>query len=322
MLILGLLLFALPMPDAKDLKLLNRAMHSPSQIALVGPSTIDTISRCDRDSRTIADLLATATGKQVSDLSDPGQSISDGINLAAVAGIAPSVKDVVLPIAPAAMDEWTTPPYRKLLTYKAINPRFAVFDAASISDFWSGLSLSPERAQRSFSFRAHAYPDYRTISATEFAREKQLAACPEPMTHNPAFTRGYYWWMYVAGQPNPALYPLVANLSEYLEARGRRLHVVLLPVNFELLRALSPDWATIAAARQQHVAAALAARHVRVVNLSGALAKDQFITPWCACTHLNDKGRSVVAGAMAADIRTMGASVEFASAAMAGPHGL
>jgi len=319
MLVIGLFLLALPIPEIKDLKLLGRAMSPSSPITLVGPSTIDTVSRCDRDTRTITDLLSAATGARVADLSDPGQPISDAINLAAVAGGAPQVQDVILPIAPAAIDEWTTPSYRKLLAFKA---GFAVFDAASVGDFWSGLSLRPERAQRAYSFGAKIYPDYRTISATQFAREKRLAGCPEALTHDPAFTRSYYWWMYVAQEPNPALYQLVGELSRYLGDRGRRLHVVLLPLNLQLIRTFSPDWARIAAARQAQFAAALTARNVHVVNLSAALTMGQFITPWCACTHLSDQGRSIVADAVATDIRAMTAPSKLASASAAKPNGI
>jgi hypothetical protein len=322
MLVLGLLLFALPMPEVKNVKLLGRAMKAPDEIALVGPSVIDTVSRCDKDSRTIPDLVAADTHMRVSDLSDPGQPISDEINLAAVAARNHAVTDVVLPIAPAAIDEWTTPSYRKLLTYKMISPRFAVFHAASLADFWSGLSLSPQRAQRAFSFDGRAYPDYRVVSATEFATEKKFTSCPELTTHDPAFTKSYYWWMYVAGRPNPALYQLVGDLGSYLEHQGHRLHVVLLPLNRDLLRSLSPAWASAAIARQREVAAALTARHVHVVDLSTALASDQFITPWCACTHLSDQGRGVVAQAIAADIRSSRTPQMLASVTQAKIHGL
>jgi hypothetical protein len=303
---IGLVLFALPIPELKQLKLIRHAVQGPAPIAIVGPSVIDTVSRCDSDPRTIPDMLAAEMHRPVSDLSDPGQPISDEINLAAAAGRNRAVKDVILPIAPAAVDEWTTPSYRRLATYQAVSPRFTAFRAASLADFWSGLSLSPQRAQRSFSFAGRAYPDYRMISATEFAREKRLAACPEIATHHPEFTKSYYWWMYVAARSNPALSRIVGDLGGYLADRGQRLHVVLLPVNQDMLRRLSPDWAAVATTRQRQIAAALRARNVHVVDLSTLLSGREFITPWCACTHLSDRGRQRVAQAIAADIQPGG----------------
>jgi len=296
------LLFALPWVTPSEVKALVAARTAKTAIAIVGPSTIDVTSNCDTDLRTVATMLSDAASKPVLDLSTGGQALISSVNLAAVSAENRHVTDVVLPIGESLSDDWTTPPYRQLLIYKAFAPRFPVFRAATSQDFWAGFTAKTRRLERGYRFAGRDYPDYRILAITEFRREKRLQGCPNALTHNPTFTRGYFWWTQVATGENPALIDLIGDLQRQFNQTGRRLHVVLLPVNFAVLQSFDPAWAEAVRGKEQWLAAGLRGQGVSVIDLSEGFAPDEFITQWCACTHLNQKGRWRLASAIAAQM--------------------
>ena len=298
----AIVLYAVPFPSAGMVKRLLQIHSSRATVAIVGPSTIDYVSNCDTDRRTVPAMISELAGRSVLDLSVGGQPLSDSLNLAALSGGAPSITDVVLPIAYPYSDDSTTPAYSRLLIYKALMPRFAVFAAASVRDFWSGLTGKPERVERGYRFEGRSYPDYRKLSAGELAREKSLASCPEVVSHNPAFTRSYFWWGYVEVQENPGLYQLVTALDARLARGGKRLHVVVLPSNLEVLGRFDRSWAGIVRNGEARLVARLTRRGIHVIDLSSGFASNEFSTQWCGCIHLNEKGRLHISEAIAAAV--------------------
>ncbi|WFU38845.1 hypothetical protein QA640_31220 [Bradyrhizobium sp. CB82] len=302
-----MMLFVLPFPSRTQLKRIAAIKTTSASIVIVGPSTIDYVSKCDIDHRTIPSMLSEFSGLQVLDLSFGGQPLSDSINLAAVSSRSSSITDVFLPLAYPQIDDWTTPTYRELLIYKAVVPTFRVFAASGPEDLWNGLIGEPRRLEQSFRFEGKSYPDYRVLAAGEFLREKRLATCPELETHDPAFTRGYFWWTHVAKTVNGALYDLVADLRAELLARGKRLHVVLLPINLGLIGRFEESWVVVLKDKQRHLVAEMYRRGIEIIDLSNGFASDEFSTQWCACIHLNDKGRLHLAREMAADLNSTGA---------------
>ncbi len=298
----GLVLFAVPFPPlaiAKRVLLLHRARAA---VAIVGPSTVDYVSACDGDRRTVPAMISDATALPVLDLSAGGQPLSDSVNLAALSAGNASITDIVLPIAYPYSDDWTTPAYSRLLLYKALMPSFPVFEAASLRDFRAGLTSRPERIEQAYRFRDHSYGDYLVLAADQFAREKRLASCPEAVTHDADFTRSYVWWAYVQVGENRSLYDLVAALDARLARAGRHLHVVALPSNLALLERFDPAWAQRGRRGEDRMVSGLARRRVHVLDLSASFAGDEFSTQWCACIHLNEKGRRHLSQAIAADI--------------------
>jgi hypothetical protein len=297
-------LFLLPFPSRGQLKRLTFIAMTRARIVIVGPSTFDYVSICDQDKRTVPDMLAKRTGLSVLDLSVGGQPLTDSINLAAASGNAASISDIVLPLLIPQIDDWTTPPYRELVVYKAVSPRFEVFAADSLAEFWQGLTEKPSRLEQGYSFDGKVYPDYRVLAAGVFAREKDLMTCPETVTHDAEFLRSYLWWTHVAATRNQSLFGLVANLKADLTERGKRLHVVLLPANLELIGQISPAWRPIVEDKQRRLIAGLANVGVGVVDLSNLFPSSEFSSQWCACTHLSQSGRLHLARAIAQDIQS------------------
>ncbi len=180
---------------------------------------------------------------------------------------------------------------------------FAVFNAGSLDELWAGLSDRPRRLERAYRFEGKDYPNYQVLAATVFEREKPLERCPKPGEPDAQFTRSYFWWTHVAVQRNESLFDLIADLQATLAAKGKRLHVVLLPANLEVIDKFEPSWRRSVSQRQQHMAFELKRRGVNLIDLSGDFTPEEFSTWWCACIHFNDRGRLHLASAIAADLR-------------------
>ena len=295
----ALFLFALPYPSAGQLRRLVLLHRTTATIALAGPSTIGYVSPCDHDQRDVAAMLGDLSRSGVVDLSVVGQPVADTLNVSAMAGRAASIRDVVLPLSYTGLDDWGTPPYRKLVSYKLLTPDYTVFKAPSLRDLWGGLSGQPTRQQGAFSFQGRRYPDYRGIAAGKFARERAASACPEPVTHDPVFLRDYVWWTHIAAQPNPAFSGLVRDLQRNLAGRRKHLLVVVLPLNLDLIGRISPDWRRLLEARSDQQVGSLRATGADVLDLTRDFHQNEFSTQWCACVHLNQAGRYHLADAIA-----------------------
>ncbi|GAA0313711.1 hypothetical protein GCM10009087_25070 [Sphingomonas oligophenolica] len=298
----ALVLRALPYPRSLDIAQFRKIHATSARIAVLGPSTIDNFSICDRDRRTIPQMMADDSGAGVADISSGGQQVRDAVNLAALAARRPSITDVVLAISPASIDEPTTPPYRKAVLYRMLAPSFNGAAFATVQDLWQGLSDQPLRGQRAFTVAGRRHGDYAAVSAVKFAREYRLQGCPEPATHDVLFTHDYYWWMYVAEGSNSALPRLLARLDGDVRRQGKRLHVVLLPANMELIGRLDPRWPRIVMDRNRRFAATLRHLGIDLLDLSDQLPDAQFMQRWCACTHLAETGRRHVALAIDAHL--------------------
>lgn len=296
--LVGVTIFAAPLIDIPQLRLIALARTASARIVIVGPSTIDTVSKCDNDSRTIAEMLQDVSHEPVVDLSVGGQTLSQSINLAAISSKNPAVTDVVLPITHQATEDWTTPSYREFLAFKLVMPGFRTFAAADLSDFWNGITNKQRRVEKAYSFEGNQFPDYHTISTTVFSKEKRLSGCPEVLTHDSTFTRSYFWWTNVQTQENESLYDLVVDLQKVVTQNGKRFHVVALPTNLELLTKLDSNWRDVVQAQQVRFVTTLRGRGVDVIDLSDRFRGAEFITQWCACIHLTDAGRMHVVRAI------------------------
>jgi hypothetical protein len=229
-------IYVLPWPPPLFGRQLISIVRSSADVALLGTSAIDFVAVCDHDRRNLAVMLADTAGRNVLDLSEGGQALWRSINLAALAGRYGGARDIILPITFDGLDDHSTPPYRDLLAYELLDSGFSVFRSDDLRAFWQGFSNQPNRHTRGFMFEGATYPDYRGISAKWFAREARMAkTCPEQTTVDPVFTRAYYWWLYVAQRTHPDLIDMVGELKTNLSAHNRRLHVVLMPTNFDLI---------------------------------------------------------------------------------------
>jgi hypothetical protein len=294
LLIAGLMLIV-PLPTTSQAGHAWRVHISDAPIVLIGPSTLMYVDKCDRDRRTVAQMLADRSSAHVLDLSQGGQTISDALNVARLTATRPQVRTVIVAIANTYADDPTMPSLRSYMFYSLAQRRPALGGASNLNDFWTGLSGGADGTahpvDRAFVFDGMAVPNTRTLISTHMAGEFKRMTCPPVAFHDAAFNRTYYWWTNVARGENPALPSLVGHLARDLASNGKRLIVVLLPFNRDLLAGYSPQWSAITVARQARLAVALRRQGAEVHDLAGRFRGAEFAQIYCGCVHLNEAGR-------------------------------
>jgi hypothetical protein len=300
----GLLLLVAPFPDTSFLKELAHARLSKAPLSIVGASTIDYVSNCDTDKRNIAEMLRALTGHEVVDLSAGGQLLSDSIDLAAVTGQNPAVREVILPLAYPYIDDWTTPHFRKLPIYKLMAPRFSAFSAPDLWNFWAGFSGESRKIEKAYHFEGKDYPDYRQLATTTFARGKKLETCPEAPSLDSTFTKSYYWWTYVATEGHSGLFTMIPELNRYLLSKGKHLIFVMMPINFEYIAKLDAGWPATIRKGKMELVDFLKEQGVEVIDLSDKLPSGAFTDRWVGPIHFYQNGRLQIAQEIVAKLHS------------------
>lgn len=278
---------------------LKIATHTTGSITLVGSSTLTFVSACDTDRRNVSEMLADVTHRSVVDLSFGGQTISRSVNVANINSRYGHPQDIVLTVGITELDQRVTPPALELAVYTILAPFLPNVIDSDPLNFAMGLAKQPAPHELGFSFEGVSYPDYRGVIAKWFPMEKEKQTCPETTTHDPVFNKAYYWWNYVAENTRYDLLDMIADLNDAVTQRHQKLHVVLAPINYELIDQLDPTWRTNIDDRRHKFVDYLTARHVEVLDSEDGLQSDDFGTRWCACGHLMGKGRMKLVSSIA-----------------------
>ena len=303
----GLVLIALailvaPVPDT-DFAAAVVHQRGGSPVVAVGNSIVDYVGRCDSDRRTIPQLLADRTGLKVADSSWGGQSVGTSVALAAIALKAKNVRVVVVPVAANALSFGDSLPLQTLSFARLTGGYLESADYAA--RLRNGIGLSPSVApyQQPFSYKGVHYPDYNGIKIKYLSSEVAHTVCPENLGVNRRFLAGYYWANYNAGTVQAALLRDLARLQAKAKGEGKRVVVVLLPLDFEDAAALGPDVAAAMARRRREVLAAAGIAGLDMLDLSGGEPVSSFAQRWCACGHLSEQGRHHVVDRLAGTVR-------------------
>jgi hypothetical protein len=247
-------------------------------------------------------MLADASDRSVVDLSYAGQPITVSLYLAALEATYGRATDIVIITTSGgfrgSFAGWPTVPYRETIFFGLVNPSFGVPIDFRWPGIWDGLLDRPEPSQLGFEYDGVVYPDQRAINAKWLEAEKARQTCPEAITHDWEFLKAYTWRTGVQPESHPAMPSLVARVNAYANKKGKRLHVVMLPVNYELLAGFDQSWATRVKHQERRRREDLMRLGVSVLDLTHLLSADQFSTLWCACTHFNESGRRKVVEAI------------------------
>jgi hypothetical protein len=280
--------------DAKLTPLMIRALSTQARTSIVGNSVLSHASRCDEDPRTLPQMLATDIGQPVLDLSFPGQSLDQAVNLAAIALRNPRTDVVVVPVSLFELFEWDDLSWRAYLMFRLINP-------AIVARSLTARLLGPEDTATShpiesaFSYAGRDYPDYDLLKATYFTPENAAMPCPENDGVNRDFIAANYHHMYFDFPVASDAIRMLASLGEEARRRDRSLLLVLMPIDSDLIARLDVAGAAALHDTVAHAVDALASRGLHVLDLSASVANAHFADRWCACGHLQDSGRLEVA---------------------------
>lgn len=268
--------------EGRDFELLVRSYGSDGKILLFGNSVNRAISKCDRDTRTIADLVTKNTDISVSNLSRGGLTLGEMMYLAELAvegGAQPST--IVFPVSPESGFFSTSKSARGFGAFARANlPWLGRVEVNSLPVAYNGLR----------------YGTYSEFSGTYFVREKRSSGCPEERAADVEFVRFMYWRNFL--QSVDALDGIEEFVSHArrLEKRGIRVVVWFTPVNMGDLRILhGTDAVNTVYTRIAAVRAELQARGYSYIDTSNLVAASGFADRWCACGHLSEQGRNAAA---------------------------
>jgi hypothetical protein len=269
-------------------------------IAISGNSVLTHASRCDPKAATVAELLASDhMARPVLDMSFGGQVLDETVHYAALALRRAQITDVVAMISLFSLNDWNPLDLRRLILFKAIDPAESV---QSVGDrFRSAFTLEANTppALAAFDYRGQHYPSYDEIKARYFAAEKDRMPCPEDDGGDRNFIEAYYNHSYLGGPILEQNLAMLQGLGRDAAARGKRLHIVLLPIDYGLIESMQGDMADQIRQRAATVVTRLQQEGLSVVDLSGQVASSNFADRWCACGHLLLQGREQVSAATA-----------------------
>jgi hypothetical protein len=289
-----------PVPGQQGGRAVLRALFTKAELVVVGNSIIDHVSRCDVDRRSIAEEVSVATGRTVSDISYGGQSIEESANVAAVALRNPDVGAIVVGIAPGALQAWGELPVQDQLFYRLVNrplvaaPPWSKLGAGVISEY-----------QKPFAYKGVQYPDYAGIKKIFYEAESKAMGCPETDGRDRTFVEANYFHNYLTYPVRDDNVVLLGSLSRYASRRDKDVVVIILPVDYQALGGFDRAWPDELRQGTRGAVSALRTAGVAVVDLSEAASNDMFADRWCACGHLLETGRAVVADAVADAVRRL-----------------
>jgi hypothetical protein len=267
---------------------------------VVGNSVIDRWSSCDKDSRTIAQMVQEISARPTLNASFDGQTLSEMVNLSALALKLPHVTAVVVPVSLfTLLDEVPIDP-RTITFFRLVNGSVATND---IVESWrQALSGSRRPATTdSFIYEGTHYPAYGERSKF-LNEEKRASGCPETLGDNLRFIAALYWAQYARLEVSQQNLAEIFRLRQLAHDSRKKLVVTILPIDFGDMARLSAATAQQVVHKRNQIVTLLAAAGVQLLDLSEAVRKEDFADRWCACGHLQQSGRLTVASRITAEL--------------------
>ena len=262
-----------------------------AKIVTVGNSVVRHVSKCDQDRRSITEITSNALAQPILDLSYGGQTFLEMINYAAIALKSPQFETVIIFLSLWSLQESNDADLQTLMFFRAAGGPYATNDIPTRLERQWNRRDEPDDP---FTYKGTRYPAYDEIKRTFFAFEKANMPCPEQMGQNRAFIEAYYWNDLLRVPLSESNIFDLKALQQAAEARGKRVIVVVLPDNFEDIESLDGALA--------HEARSTANASIALMEKAGVhfrrtpeINASQFADRWCACGHLGDQGRQIVA---------------------------
>ena len=297
-LVLAFAVFLAPVPTDQHMveklaRLAPTFVRGPRQLAVVGNSVIDHVSKCDTDTRTVAQLLR--TDGPVLDMSYGGQTFEESLSLGALALKSKSVSDIVFFVSTTGLSDHDSLDLQTSLFFRLADGAFDAFNPAARLERGVGLAAAQMDRMEPFAYGGTTYPDYNGIKARFFDREQRHVTCPESAAVDATFVEAYNWKQ--LAEPTPWMPHLddLARLEELAERRGKTLTVVLLPIDFPDIARMRPDVQTQIRRNVETFKSIMRDHRIAMLDASDILRDGQFADRYCACGHLDESGRRSLA---------------------------
>jgi hypothetical protein len=270
--------------NSVDLINAAQAASRPKEVLYVGDSVIKASSKCDKDKRSIAEMVSAMTGKSSNDLSRGGMRIDEGIEIAKINASNTSPEIVILPLAVTT----------HLLAAK---------EQLIGREAWFKLLLQKREMRvdlEATEYKGRQFGDYASFSKVFFPAEQKAQGCGIESLADREFVEFMYWRNFVRDPDFDSGAKLWIEEIKKIEKYTQRLIVVLMPFNHHKVEEYfgESERARIQAS-VDNVATTLQAAGIETLNLSNKLESGHFTDVYCACGHLNERGRKKVADALA-----------------------
>jgi hypothetical protein len=266
-----------------DFEALTKIFMSSGDLVFFGNSVIRTPSKCDSDRRSIVEMMEAPNIRKNIDASRGGMPLGTMLDLLEIAtsiGVRPGL--VVLPLNPYDSSFRDAAQKSGIRSYIDLNFPGMVDGHATVDGEY------PE------SFAGRVYGNYKAFSGREFILEKKSMKCPENVGKDTDFVRFMYFRNYISRTQNDIDPSDLIHRINSLQAKGLKILVVLMPVNIDDIQALhGPEAAQ--QVRDKTTRALKQLGSLNVLDLSFSLGAGNFTDRYCACGHLNQIGRAVVA---------------------------
>lgn len=123
--------------------------------------------------------------------------------------------------------------------------------------------------------------------------------CPETIGHDLRFVDANYLQAFVRGSVSAVQAVETARLQQEARRRSIRLIVVAMPINARDLPSRDLRVRGAIERRRTAILRELGRAGVDFIDLTQAINTEGFSDRWCACGHLNQAGRAVVADRIA-----------------------
>jgi hypothetical protein len=290
-----------------DLQIMRQGARLPDQvIVMYGNSVNRHVSKCDADRRTLPEMIGSLAGTPVVDISKGGMSIAEYRDVNAwIAGkarprivIAPLMIDMTRAYGYSAPD---------LIGRHLIYSALALKWPHRIPDLLVGDGGARHVSAERLTYNGRYYGNGPEIQANFYSKEKALAPCPEIDGVDLEFVRFSHWRASQAISTTSRFTEEVDALIRQVTQVQSKILFVLMPENVTLFDA-SLDRMEQAHRMQvwKWMVDEFSTRGALFMDLSRLVPRDEFVDRWCACGHLDDRGRMRVAREIASAIKTHG----------------
>lgn len=292
--VLALAILLWPTPSSTDQVGAARAAVGRAAIKATGNSVITHRSKCDADTRTLPQMMGAA------DLSFPGETLAEGLNVAGLALRRGRPGTVVLMVSLSQLAAERREDLRSALFFRLAGIPLTVNGVAARIAALEPVTASPEREQTAFRYAGTDYPAYDQLKTRYLLPERLAMGCPETLGRNRRFIEALYWNNYLRMPLHLPYWRDLATLAADAGRGGNRLLIVLMPVDFGDVATLNPRLDAALRARRDAALARTRAAGLPLLDLSEALPAEAFADRWCGCGHLAAQGRRTVAARIAA----------------------
>ena len=282
-----------------DVQLLRKAfeVHHPA-IYVLGNSVIDHSSKCDADGRSIAQMLDAIVHQDVVDVSKGGMQFAEFTDVVSVLAARQKVDALVVPLVPDMTDDafW----FRNEDIFRHAGYAVAAGHLpARLSDLAS-VNRPRNIDDEAQVYEGKRYGSVKVIQTRFMAKEKAASTCPEVDAADMGFFRYAYWRQASRVGPSHRFAAELRKLNQIAVDHHWPVIYILMPLNMDgYAHVNDPQVMQKILTTRSWMASQLRNLNADVIDLTESAAQLDFVDRWCACGHMGENGRALVAKAIA-----------------------